>query len=171
MAQLIPSRGSQNVQVAEFVCNWNDTMKDSSNLNASNPALSGVLKDMGAITTGDLFKAMNLPPNSEVIGGSLQIDVAGVGPTAYTVEIGHTTDGLVGTFVASLLGVTSLLSAVGTQAVLVLTAAAVNPGFQSATPNDVYIRLIRSVAVATAGKFVIRVMFVLRNKMNEASPS
>jgi hypothetical protein len=151
------TRGSQNVQVAEFVASFNDTMKDT----------SGALKDMAAVTAGDVFKAINLPPNAEIIGGEVQVEVAGVGPTAYTVEVGRSADGVAFTE-AALLAATSLLTAAGTRTALTLTDADVNPGFQSAVPNDVYIRLIRSVAVATAGKFVLRVMFVQRGKVNEA---
>lgn len=161
MPLLRATRSSQNVQVSEFVVNFSDTMVDA----------AGVLKDMLAVTAGDVFKAANLPPGAQVVGGEVQVEVAGVGPTAYTVEVGHTTDGLPGTFANSLLGATSLLGAVGTRAALTLTSALVNPGFISAVPNDVYIRLIRSVAVASAGKFTLRVMWVMRGRADEAVPS
>lgn len=157
MAKLVPTRQSQNVQVAEFVANFSDTMVDA----------AGVLKDMLAVTAGDVFKAINLPKGAQVVGGELQVEILGVGPTAYTVEVGHTTDGLPGTFANSMLGATDVKTAVGTRTALVLTSALVNPGFQSAVPNDVYVRIIRSVAVATAGKFTVRVMFVVRDKGNE----
>jgi hypothetical protein len=161
MALLQTGRGSQYVQNMEFVHNWNDTMVE----------VGGVLKDMGAITAGDVFKAVNLPPNAEIVGGEVQVEVQGVGPTAYTIEVGTSSDGTAANFTNNMLGVTSLLTAIGTIASLVKTAAAVNPGLQSASPNDVFIRLIRSVAVATAGKFVLRVQFVERNRVNEAVPS
>lgn len=158
MAEIRTTRGSQNVQVSEFVISVADTMKD----------VNGVSKDMTAVTTGDIFKAINLPPNVEIIGGELQIEVQGVGPTAYTVEVGRSADGLAFTE-ASLLAATDLKTAIGTRTALTLTDADVNPGFQSAVPNDIYIRLIRSVAVATAGKFVLRVMHVTRGKVDDSS--
>ncbi len=158
MAKIIPARGSQNVQVAQYVCSWNDTQTD----------VNGVLKDMGAVTAGDIFKAIQLPPNAEVIGGELQVEVQGVGPTAFTVEVGTSTTGT--DFANTFLGATSLLTAVGTRTALTLTGAAAFPGLMSAAFNDVYIRLIRSVAVASAGKFTIRVMFITRGKANEAVP-
>jgi hypothetical protein len=77
MAEIRTTRGSQNVQVSEFVISVADTMKD----------VNGVSKDMTAVTAGDIFKAINLPPNVEVIGGEVQVEVQGVGPTAYTVEV------------------------------------------------------------------------------------
>ena len=171
MAKLIPARGGQNVQEADFICSWNDTMNDVSVLNASNPALSGVLKDMGAVTAGDVFKIMNMPPNAVLLGVEVQVEVAGVGPTAYTVELGHTTDGLSGTFANSILGASDLKAAVGTIYVGVRTSAFIFPGLVSASPNDIYMRLIRSVAVATAGKFGVRVQFITRGKVNEAYPA
>jgi hypothetical protein len=161
MAKILPTRGSQNVQEAEFVCNWNDTMAE----------VGGVLKDMGAITAGDVFKAVQLPPNVEIIGGEVQVEVQGVGPTAYTVEVGTSSDGTAANFSNTLLGATSLLTAIGTRTALTLTSASVNPGLQSANPNDLFIRLIRSVAVATAGKFVLRVQFIQRGKIDEAVPA
>jgi hypothetical protein len=160
MAKITTVRGSQNVQVAEYICNWNDTQVE----------VGGVLKDMGAVTAGDVFKAMNLPPNAEVIGGEIQVEVQGVGPTAYTVEVGTSSDGTAANFAATFSGAISLLTAVGTRTALTLTGAASFPGLINAVPNDIFIRLIRSVAVATAGKFVVRVMFITRGKVNEAVP-
>jgi hypothetical protein len=161
MSKLLAARGSQNVQEAEFVASFSDTMVE----------VGGVLKDMLAITTGDVFKAIQLPPNAEIVGGEVQVEVQGVGPTAYTVEVGTSSDGTAANFSNTLLGATSLLTAIGTRTALVLTSATVNPGLQSANPNDLFIRLIRSVAVATAGKFVLRVMFIQRGKVDEAVPS
>lgn len=160
MAKILTTRGSQNVQVAEFVHSWNDTMVE----------VGGVLKDMGAVTAGDVFKAVNMPPNVEVVGGEIQVEIQGVGPTAYTMEVGTSSDGTAANFAATFSGVTSLLTAVGTRTALTLTGAASYPGLLSAVPNDIFIRLIRSVAVATAGKFVVRVMFITRGKVNEAVP-
>lgn len=151
------ARGGQNVQVAEFVCAFNDTMKD----------VAGVLKDMLSVTTGDVFKAVNLPPNVEVIGGEVQVEVQGVGPTAYTVEVGTSSDGSAANFAATFSGAVSLLGAVGARTALTLTSAASYPALMSQVPNDVFIRLIRSVAVATAGKFVVRVMYITRGKLDE----
>lgn len=157
--KLFATRGSQNVQVAEFVCSFDDTMVDT----------SGATKTMSAITTGDIFKAISLPPGAVIIGGELQVEVQGVGPTAYTVAVGRSADGAAFTE-ASLLAATDVKTAVGTRTALTLTDADVNPGFQSAQYNDVYIQIVRSVAVATAGKFALRVMFVTRGKVNEAYP-
>jgi len=161
MALLQTARGAQYVLESELVINWNDTMVE----------VGGVTKDMGAVTAGDVFKAVFLPPNSEIVGGEVQVEVAGVGPTAFTIEAGTSSDGTAANFVNNMLGVSDLKAAVGVTYPLVKTAAAVNPGLQSAVPNDVFIRLIRSVAVATAGKAVLRVQYILRGKINEAVPS
>lgn len=151
--KLQAARGSQNVQVAELVVDFADTMVD----------VAGVEKSMSAVTAGDIFKAINLPPNAEVIGGDVQVEVQGVGPTAYTVEVG-THDGA--SFTATYSGAVDLKGAVGARTALTLTAAAI-----TGVLNNIHMRLIRSVAVATAGKFVVRVMFVTRGKVNEAVPS
>lgn len=158
MSKLIAARGSQNVQVAELVVAFDDTMVD----------VNGDEKDMGAVTAGDIFKAINLPPNVEVIGGEVQVEVQGVGPTAYTVEIGTSSDGT--SFAATFTSTVDLKGAVGARTALTLTGSASYPGLMSATYNDIYMRLIRSDAVATAGKFVVRVMFITRGKVNEAVP-
>ena len=158
MSKLIAARGSQNVQVAELVVAFDDTMVD----------VNGDEKDMGAVTAGDIFKAINLPPNVEVIGGEVQVEVQGVGPTAYTVEIGTSSDGT--SFAATFTSTVDLKGAVGARTALTLTGSASYPGLMSATYNDIYMRLIRSDAVATAGKFFVRVMFITRGKVNEAVP-
>jgi hypothetical protein len=163
MAKLLSTRASQNVQVAEFVASFSDTMADA----------TGVLKDMTSITTGDFFKAVQLPPNVEIVGGDIQIDVQGVGPTAYTLEVGTSSDGTVANFNNHLSNATTfdLKGAVGARLALTFLNALAFPGLMSANPNDIFIRLIRSVAVATAGKFTLRVMFIQRGKADEAVPS
>jgi hypothetical protein len=157
------SRGGQNVQIAEFVASWSDTMAD----------VTGTLKDMTSITTGDVFKACSLPPNVEIVGGDVQIEVQGVGPTAYTLEVGSSTDGTAANFSNQLSGGTTidLKGAVAARTALTLTSATSFPALMSQVPNDIYIRLIRSVAVATAGKFALRVMYIQRGKVDEAVPS
>lgn len=162
MTTLRASRSSQPIQSAEFVVSFSDNMVE----------VGGVSKDMLSVTAGDVFKAINLPPNAEIIGGEVQVEVQGVGPTAYTVEVGTSSDGTAANFVNGLSGGTvDLKGAIGARTPLVLTAAAVNPGLQSANPNDVFIRLIRSVAAASAGKFVLRVQFVQRGRADEAVPA
>jgi len=160
MAKIFGARGSQNVQVAEFIHAWNDTMVE----------VGGVLKDMGAITTGDVFKAINMPPNAEVIGGEVQVEILGVGPTNYTMEVGTSSDGTAANFAATFSSTVDLKGAVGARTALTLTGAASYPGLLNAVPNDIFVRLIRSAAVATAGKSVLRVMFITRGKVNEAVP-
>lgn len=156
MATLQAARGGQNVQIAEFVCAFNDDMKD----------VNGVSKTMSAITTGDIFKIANLPPGAQVVGGDVQIEVQGVGPTAYTAEVGTSTTGT--NFAATFTSTVDLLGAVGARTALTLTSANSYPALMSQVPNDIYLRLIRSVAVATAGKFVVRIMYITRGKLDEA---
>jgi hypothetical protein len=163
MSTLRASRSSQNVQVAEFVASFSDSMAD----------VTGTTKDMLSVTAGDVFKAIQLPPNVEIIGGNVQIETQGAGPTAYTLEVGTSSDGTAGNFSNKLsnAGTFDLKQVAGTKLDLTYTDTSVNPGLQSANPNDVYIRLIRSVAAATAGKFVLRVMFIQRGKADEAVPA
>lgn len=149
MALLKKTRSAQTPLVAEFVFNFDDTMVD----------VAGVTKTLGSVyTDAGNFEVIPLPVNAEVIGGEVQVQVQGVGPTAYSVNVG---DSGSATKYASAV---SLLGAVGARTALTLTAAAIN-----ASGLDIRMAVTSSVANATAGKWVLRVMYVIRDRATEVA--
>lgn len=148
MAILKSARGAQYDLHKEFVFNFNDTAVDSVSL---------VSKTFGSVFTDALvFDAISLPVGAVVIGGSLIVETAFVGPTASTVIVG------VAGNTAIYLGSTSLLT-VGRTALLLTTPLGSNGGL------DLRITLGHTVANATAGKARIRVQYTIDGKVNETS--
>ena len=146
MAKLIATRGVQYPLLAEFTFNFDDTMSD----------INGVTKSFGSTYTDAIVcTPINLPEGAVVIGGELIVETAGVGPTAYTVSLGDSGSA------TRYLPATSLLSAARTA--LTLT------GYR-ATEN-LRLTIASTVANATAGKFTIRVLFTIHNKVNEVVTS
>ena len=93
-----------------------------------------------------------------VCGGELIVEVAGVGPTAYTVALGTSANA------ASLLAASSLLAVADTRYAILLTKQLdTNAGL------DVQLTMVDSVAAATAGKFRVRIMYTIDNRANEMS--
>ena len=145
MPRLIASRTAQYPLVAEFKFNFDDTAIDS---------VTGGLKTFGA-AFGDaiVFDGIPLPVGAVITSGELIVDVAGVGPTAYTVAIGQ-----VGT-PASLLAATSL-AVVGRTALTGLGTGHVGGA-------NVRLTIASSVANATAGRFRVRVGYTIDNRSSE----
>jgi hypothetical protein len=143
MTTLITARTAQYVLEAEFVFNFGDNMLD----------INGVSHNFSDVQTSSIFELIPLPPNSTVVGGELSVDVALVGPTAATLSLGDSSSA---TRYASAV---SLLSAGRTA--LTLT------GFIT----DLNIRgtLSETVAVATAGKVTVRVLYTVLNRSQEVS--
>lgn len=78
MSKLIAARTSQNVQVAEFTFNFDDTMKNT----------SGAEVDFGKTNvTSTVFEVINLPPGATVIGGDVVTETA-FDAASYTVSVG-----------------------------------------------------------------------------------
>ena len=141
MAKIFTTRGAQPIMTAEFVFGPGDTMRD----------INGVEKTFGAVfADGGTFDAINLPNGAIVLGGSLIVETAGAGPTAYTVKLGVTGDD------ACFLAASDLLAAANTRYPLLLTKQlAANDG------KDLRLTMASTVAAATAGKFRIRVMYTI----------
>ena len=140
-------RGAQYFLVAEFTGNFNDTMKD----------INGVVKTLGSnVADQGTFEAILLPVGAVIMpGGELIVETAGVGPTAYTVQIGTAATP------SAFLGPTTLTVAARTAFV----PAPVYP-----VPGDgsnVRIAIVSTGANATAGKFRVRVPYTIDGKVNE----
>lgn len=145
MARITATRAAQPVQSAEFVFNFNDTALDS---------VSGVAKTFGSVFTDAIvFDAIPLPVGAVVVGGDLTVETAGVGPTAYTVAVGSAASA------AGLLAATSLLAAGRT--------ALTGLGVAHIAGANLRLTIASSVANATAGKFRVRVEFVIENRACE----
>lgn len=149
MALLKKTRSAQLPLIAEFVANYNDTMVDT----------SGVTKTFGSVF-GDqgTFSVIPLPYGAVVVGGEVIVETQGVGPTAYTLNVGHS--GSATAFASAV----DLKGAAGTRTALTLTAPlACQDG------RDVYIAIASTVANASAGKFRVRVMYTIDGRANEAT--
>lgn len=150
MALKQATRGAQPVMSAEFAFSFDDTMKDT----------NGVLKTFGAnYLDAGVFDAINLPLGAVVIGGDLIVEEQGVGPTAYTAAVG--TSGSASAFLAA----TTLLSAAGTRVALTGLGLAATDG------KNVRVTIASTVANATAGKFRLRLEYVIDGRITEVNPN
>ena len=146
MAKLNATRGAQYPLVSEFTFNFDDTMVD----------INGVTKTFGAVF-GDAIvcQPINLPEGAVIIGGELVVETAGVGPTVYTVALGDSASA------TRYLAATDLKTAARTA--LLLT------GYR-ATEN-LRLTINSTVANATAGKATVRVLYTIKDKINEIVPN
>ena len=150
MALKQATRGAQPVMSAEFDFSFNDTMKD----------VAGVTKTFGAaFADAGVFDAINLPLGAVVVGGELIVEAAGVGPTAYTVAVGHSGSA------AAFLAATDLKAVAGTRVALT------GLGLQANDGKNVRLTIASSVANATAGKFRLRVNYTTDGRITEVNPN
>jgi hypothetical protein len=152
MSVLLATRQSQKIMSASFTFNYNDTAVDS---------VAGTSKTFGSVYTDAIvFDCINLPVGAVVVGGELIVETQGVGPTAYTVALG------VAGNTACYLAATSLLTAAHTRTALLLTTAlASNAG------ANVRMTIASTVANASAGKFRIRLEYVIDGRGEDVNPN
>lgn len=152
MAVKLATRTAQKVMSSEFVFNYNDTAVDS---------VAGTSKTFGSVYTDAIvFDAINLPPGAIIVGGDLIVETQGAGPTAYTLAIGIAGN------TACYLAATSLLTAANTRTALLLTTA-----LASINGANMRFTIASTVANATAGKFRVRVEYVIENRSEDVNPS
>ena len=150
MALKQATRGAQPVMSAEFDFSFNDTMKD----------VAGVTKTFGAaFADAGVFDAINLPLGAVVVGGELIVEAAGVGPTAYTVAVGHSGSA------AAFLAATDLKAVAGTRVALT------GLGLQANDGKNVRVTIASTVANASAGKFRLRVNYTTDGRITEVNPN
>lgn len=148
MAKIFTTRGAQPIMTAEFVFGPGDTMRD----------INGVEKTFGAVfADGGTFDAINLPNGAIVLGGSLIVETAGAGPTAYTVAVGTAANA------TQYLPATDLKTVARTP----LTGL----GLASYDGKNVRITVASTVANATAGKFRLRVDYAIESRITEVNPN
>lgn len=152
MALLQQTRGSQPLQVSEFIFNFNDTMKD----------VNGAVKTFGSVyTDAGNFEIIKLPPGAQIVGGDIVVETQGVGPTAYTINLG-TSGGA-----AILASAFDLKGAVNARSALLLTT--LTGATSTLTGLDVRMAVTSSVANATAGKWRITVLWKLDGRTTESN--
>lgn len=150
MALKTATRSAQWPLVATFTANFNDTAVDS---------VTGAEKSFGADYLNPvILDAINLPAGASIVGGDMVVETAGVGPTLYTMKIGVAGDD------ACFLAATTLLATSRTALLLTKPAAAVDG-------KNVRITMASTVANATAGKFIVRVMYTIDGRANETNPN
>ena len=144
------TRGAQPVMSAEAVFSFNDTMRD----------VNGVVKTFGSVfTDAGVFEVINLPNGAVVVGGELIVETAGVGPTAYTVAVGHSGSA------AAFLAATDLKTAAGTRTALT------GLGLQANDGKNVRVTIASTAANASAGKFRLRVNYTTDGRITEVNPN
>lgn len=148
MALKKATRGAQKLMSTEFVFSFDDTMAD----------VTGLVKTFGSVfTDAGTFEVINLPSGAVVVGGDLIVEAAGVGPTAYTASVGHSGSA------TALLAATDLKSAARTA--LTGLGLAFNDG------KNVRITIASTVANASAGKFRLRLEYVIDGRVEEVNPN
>lgn len=151
MAKLFATRGAQYLMCSEFIFNFNDTITD----------INGVVKDFGTtIASAPVADIIKLPPGTQIAGGDVVVETQGVGPTAYTIDLGVV--GATTAFASAF----DLKGAVNARTALLLTG--LNNTY---TGKDIRLTMVDSVAAATAGKWRISALWKLDGRQNEATPS
>lgn len=142
MAKKIKARSAQTVLSAELMFNFDDTMVN----------VAGTEVDFGKTTIGaaNVFEMLPLPVGARVIGGSVSRQVA-FDTAAYTVIVGDAD-------LADRYVVSADLKAVGSTAFL-------TPGYVS-TGKPIRVS-IANTDVCTTGKAVVRVDYVLADRVSE----
>jgi hypothetical protein len=148
MALLRAARTAQSPLVAEFTFNFNDTMVD----------VAGATKTFGFVQADQgTFEVIPLPPGAIITGGEVIVEVQGVGPTLYTINVGNT--GSATAFASAV----DLKGAVGTRTALTGLGfnAVANAG------GNVRIAIVSTVAAASAGKARVRVEYTVDRRATD----
>lgn len=143
MAKLIAARGAQYVLEAEFAFNVEDTMVNT----------AGTEQNFGLTTTlAGIFDVIKLPPGAVVVGGSVTTEEA-FDTAGYDVKIGDATDD--DRYLAS------------TDRAAAGQTALVPTGYVGQTGEDIRFTFASDDA-NTTGRMVIRVEYIITNRINEA---
>lgn len=149
MALITKLRNAQTVLAAVFEFNWNDTMVNT----------SGTTVDLGAVTAGSTFNIITPPVNAIVVGGTVKNITPWVGPTACTIDIGDSDDTNRYTETAAIDRKDPDAPATGFDML--------GDHKQYSGSQAISMTLINSVAVATAGKTLVTINFVVPGRASE----
>lgn len=145
MAVIIPARGAQWPLLAEFTFNFDDTM-----LNASG------VSDNFKTAAAHVFDCIKLPVGACVVGGGLFVETAFATVSTYAVIVGDatSTNRYLSTADRKAAGYTALV-----------------PTEYVGIGEDIRLTITPTGSDATAGKATLRVLYTLRNRINENSPN
>lgn len=160
MAKLLASRSAQWPLVQEFTVDVStagaDTMATTvgNTIGGASPTFQAATQAVGGFYAGaaQVYEIMPLPVGATILSGELVVSSAVVGPTASGITIGDSGSA------ARYLGSTSLLSAART--------ALVPTGYVGNGEN-IRVTITNTVAVATAGKFSVRITYTMAGRQNE----
>ena len=160
MAALRTARGAQWPLISDFVFDVSTAVADTmptvvgNVIGGATPAYNAVGVSIGAVAS-QIFEVSNLPVGAVVIGGEVLVDTAVVGPTASTISVGDSGNA------TRYLGATSILAAGRT--------ALVPTGYRagSAAGKNIRITVANTVAIATAGKVAVRVLYAVPGRISE----
>lgn len=144
MAVITPARGAQWPLVAEFTFNFDDTMLNTAGVS-----------DGFATAAAHVFDCIKLPQGATVIGGGLFVETA-FNTTTYAVIVGDAT-------VTNRYLATADRKAVGYTALV--------PTEYVGIGEDIRLTITPTGSTATTGKATLRVLYTLRNRINENSPN
>jgi len=163
--KLQATRGTQYIQQAEFVFNFNNWVVDSVDgvkktfgstvANATDPLETGL-----TAATGLVFDCIPLPQGAVVVGGEVIVETAFVG-----IGAGATLSlGIAGATTAYVSALDLDAAAAGSRTALTLTAPLTSNGGQ-----NVRLTTAGLTATATAGKVRVRVQFTIDGRAQEVS--
>lgn len=164
MANLKSTRGAQWPLLVEFTFDVSTAVNDSMPTVVGNviggvaPVYNATPQAIGGFYAGvaQIYDIINLPPGATLIGGEMIVETAVVGPTAAGIGLGDTNSQ--NRYLAN----TSML-ATGRTA-LTLT------GYRGVGEN-VRMTITNTVAIATAGKVTVRLLYSVQYRQNEAQPN
>lgn len=166
MSALKASRGAQWPLVASITLDFSTAAADTmptvvgNVIAGASPAYNATGVALNAITAGSIFELIPLPVNATLVGGEIVVETAVVGPTVSTLSLGDASS-------ATRHATTVDLK---TAARTALTLTGYRAGVTAAGKN-LRGSLVNSVAVATAGKVTVRVMYVVEGRTSEANPA
>ena len=164
--RLYESRSSAHLQVASFEYDLAGTpsaggtpVQDSAaNTTAPYPNPSGTGIDSFGATGKGPWYIIKLPPKARILGGQLDVTVAGNDTGTQTVALGFAGSA------TALLGATSIKSTGR-------TALTAQSGVDAATPRDILLTAVNTNGDATAGHVIVTVFFCVSGKANEVVPN
>lgn len=161
MSALRQARGAQYPLMAEFTFDVSTAVADTMPTVVGNviggaaPAYNAAGVSIGAVAS-QIFEVIGLPPGAVVVGGDVVAESAVVGPTVSQISVGDSGNA------TRYLGATSLLAAGRT--------ALVPTGYRGVGEN-IRITVNNTVAVATAGKVTVRVLYTVQGRTQEMQAS
>lgn len=162
MAKKLPSRTSQDLQVAECVLNWDDWVTDSVSgqkatlgapvASADSQTISGLINGKNTTIT---FDGIPMPVGAVIVSGEVLVETAFAGPTA-TVSVGIAGATTAFTTTSDMTAATRVAFTITTNVELTCNAGQ-NIRFTIALGNT----------DATAGKVRIRVLYTIDGRAQE----